>query len=190
MFSGKFVFISIAMLVLISGAGCIDNEVSGAPVNTPAPVSTEIVTATAIPEPTEVPVSNWWDTKPDYTPAKIPANENLFGVEIEGIKYDKSASVYSMFDENQNQIFTRFSYTPSNLDLALRLQPEQYSALIDQYGYMESVTMEQIDDDRDGKFDRVAVKYVGDEGVLEFETEYREGAVLSGYLYEMITTQI
>jgi hypothetical protein len=42
---------------------------------------------------------------------------------------------------------------------------------------MKSVVMEQIDTDRDGALDKVAVRYEGTGGtegkVLEFETEYK-----------------
>ena len=191
MSSGKFVFISIAVLVLLSGAGCIDSEASGAPVNTPAPVSTETVTATATPEPTPALTETpWYVTTPGFENAEIGTYSTLFDEDVYGVK-DIFGGGYNLFDVKTGEhIFSHLEYTPSNLDLDLRLQPEQYNALIDQYGHMESITMEQIDDDRDGKFDRVAVKYVGDEGVLEFETEYREGAALSGYIYEMIITKL
>ena len=182
MSSGKFVFISIAVLVLLSGAGCIDSEAQSAPVNTPVPVSTEIVTATATPEPTPAPTeTHWWDEKRGYEEAKV---QTLFNIDIEGIKAPMSQpGNYNLFENDApNLILKHLEYTPSNLDLDLRLQPEQYNALIDQYGYMESVTMEQIDDDRDGTFDRVAVKYVGDAGSWTEEFRYHESASLIAYI--------
>ena len=187
---GKFVFVSIVILVL--GAvylGFYDSPTGNVVAQqdlTPAdrPIPTELVTTLEpTPEVTEVPVENWWDTKPDYTPAVISASENLFGVEIDGIKYDHGDGWHTIYDENQNQIFEKSIYTQSNLNLPLEM-PDQYSTLTDQYGAMESVTMETIDNDGIAGMDQVAIKYVGDKGeIWEFKNEYHKGWGVEDYIY-------
>ena len=70
----------------------------------------------------------------------------------------------------------------SSFDAYKELQPEQARALEEQYGSMKSVVMEQADTDGDGALDTVAVRYVGNKGVLEFETEYRNRWDLTDHL--------
>lgn len=50
--------------------------------------------------------------------------------------------------------------------------------------------MEQVDTTDDGELYMVAVRYERSKGVLEFETDYRKGAALNGYMYETIITKI
>lgn len=66
-------------------------------------------------------------------------------------------------------------WNPSNLRLDLELSP-------DQYGDMISVTMETIDLDQDGAMDKVAVKYVGSDGVGEFTTDYDDWDSVGHYI--------
>lgn len=69
-------------------------------------------------------------------------------------------------------------------------RPEQARALEEQYGSMKSLIMEQVDTTDDGELYMVVVRYERSKGVLEFETDYRKGAALNGYMYEMIITKI
>jgi len=55
---------------------------------------------------------------------------------------------------------------------------------------MKSHIMEQVDTTGDGELYMVVVRYEGSKGILEFETDYRKGAALNGYMHEMIITKI
>ena len=158
------------------------------PVETDAPVHAPEATATAEltqePTPTETPVEtqHLYDLNPstfDYI--KIEADDNLFGIEIEGSKvFDSISGWESIYDDDENRIFQRETYTPRNFDLYSELQPGQARALEAEYGSMVSVKMEQIDTDGNGELDKVAVQFVGSKGTLEFETEiytYGEGTI-------------
>ena len=107
----------------------------------------------------------------------------------------KYSGYYTVWPEIRTQVGTRYGKPvydndEKNLehseylhfDLYKELQPEQARALEDQYGYPESVVMEQADTDGDGALDKVAVRYEGSKGVLEFETEFIKGVTLKGYI--------
>ena len=177
----------ITALVLFL-SGCVDKSSSNPiPAETDTPDSTPDATPTAeaTEEPTVEPIqeptatatqeTHWYDGRPHYIPTVIKADENLFGIEIEGIKYDKNDVIgYQMFDENENIIFKHSNCL--NFDLYSELQLEQARALEAEYGSMVSITMEQVDTDGNGKLDRVAVRYEGSKGVLEFETDIMKNA--------------
>ena len=148
--------------------------------------STEESTPTAepTPEPTpiEIPVKSQhlYDIKPGYEKIVIEADENLFGIKIEGSTVERDFGGWeTVHNDNENVIFQRETYTPSNFDLYSELQPEQARALEEQYGQLVSLKMEQIDTDGNG-MDKVAVQYVGSKGTLEFETEFIKGATIEG----------
>jgi len=46
--------------------------------------------------------------------------------------------------------------------------------------------MEQADTDGDGALDKVAVRYEGSKGTLEFEDDYKQGWTVADYLSENI----
>lgn len=73
-----------------------------------------------------------------------------------------------------------------HFDLYRELQPEQARAIEDQYGYPESVVMEQADTDGDGALDKVAVRYEGSKSVGEFTTDYEEGLGVQYYLSKAV----
>lgn len=137
---------------------------------------------------TPVESQHLYDIKPDtFDYIKIDRNDNLFGIEIEGSTVERDFSGWeSVYDDNENRIFQRETYTSRNFDLYSELQPEQARALEEQYGYPESVVMEQADTDGDGALDKVAVRYEGSKGVLEFEDEYKQGWTVADHLSENI----
>ncbi len=137
------------------------------------------------PKPTDTPIESQhlYDINSGYVKMELEANENLFGIKIEGSMVDDDKSGWETIrDDDKNIIFNRETYTPRNFDLYRELQPEQARALEEQYGYPESVVMEQADTDGDGALDKVAVRYEGSKGVLEFETEYRNRWDLTDHL--------
>jgi hypothetical protein len=181
------IIITTAILILtLLSAGCTDTGGANPETTTyttppeESPVVEETMAAEPVIEPVE---TNWWDDDPEFNPAVINAEDNLFGVDIEGIKYNENANWYAMYDTNENVFFKQAEYTPSNLRLDLELSSDQYRTLIDQYGSMISVTMETIDLDQDGAMDKVAVKYVGSESVWEFERPYKDGSPVANYIY-------
>ena len=88
---------------------------------------------------------------------------------------------YNLFDIDTGERILNKQVFP-HFDLYSELQPEQARALEEQYGYPESVVMEQADTDGDGALDKVAVRYEGSKGVLEFEMDVIENAGLINYL--------
>ena len=177
----KLLTTAILILALLS-AGCTDT--GGGSVQSPIPHKT--AEPTEYPTPTDTPIESQhlYDIKPDtFDYIKIDRDDNLFDIDIEGSKvFDDKTGWETVYNDNENKIFERESYTPRNFDLYSELQPEQARALEDQYGYPEAVVMEQADTDGDGALDTVAVRYVGSKGTLEFEMDVRKGAGLSGYL--------
>ena len=132
---------------------------------------------TEYPKPTDTPIESQhlYDINPGYVKIELEANENLFGIKIEGsIVDDDKVGWETIYDDNVNKIFNRETYTPRNFDLYRELQPEQARALEDQYGYPESVVMEQADTDGDGALDKVAVRYAGSKGAFTHESDNPE----------------
>ncbi len=171
---------AILTLALLS-AGCTDT--GGGSVDSPTPHKTAEPTEYPKPTDTLLESQHLYDINPGYLKIVLEANENLFDMKIEGSTVERDFSGWeSVYDDNENIIFQRETYTPRNFDLYRELQPEQARALEDEYGYPESVVMEQADTYGDGALDKVAVRYEGSKGVLEFETEYIEGVTLRGYI--------
>ncbi len=178
----------ITALVLFL-SGCVDRSGSNPiPAETDTPDHTEKPTVEPTAKPTQEPTAeptatqetHWYDDRPHYNPTVIKADENLFGIEIEGIKYDKNDVIgYQMFDENENIIF-KHSNCP-NFDLYGEIWPDQARALEAEYGSMVSLTMEQIDTDGGG-MDKVAVQYVGSK-TWTFESAYHAGWGVEDYIY-------
>ena len=144
----------------------------------PTPDFTPTAEPTPISEPTETEkISHPFDIN-DRNIAYVPidSSENLFGIDIyDGYKFTNDVNGnYNYFDSDKNLIFQH--QERPDFDLYSELQPEQARALVDQYGSMKSVVMEQADTDGDGALDTVAVRYVGSEGVLEFETDIMKNA--------------
>ena len=113
---------------------------------------------------------HWWDGSDDFHETTV---STMFDIDVHGIKssHDDWFSVFNIY--SREQIFHRSVYTPgnpTNFKLYNELPPDQYKALVSEYGSMRHLTMETIDLDQDGAMDKVAVKYVGSDGVLEFET--------------------
>ena len=183
------IILTTAILILaILTAGCTDTGGANPETTTytpppqeESPVVEETAAAEPAPEPVETP---WYVERTGFEDAQVGTYSTLFGKDITGVKnYVIGGGTYSMYDmETSIRIFTHQEFTPSNLRLDLELSSDQYRTLIDQYGSMISVTMETIDLDQDGAMDKVAVKYVGTESVLEFEMDYREGATIKNYL--------
>ena len=175
------IIITTAILLLtILTAGCTDTGGANPETvkYTPPPEEVAVVEETAASEPTE---THWWDGRSNYVYGIH--NTDLHGT-VEGAKNIESISdgFYTISDDSKNIILSHQEWNPSQLRLDLELSSDQYRTLIDQYGSMISVTMETIDLDQDGAMDKVAVKYVGTESVLEFEMDYREGATIKNYL--------
>ena len=168
----KLLTAAIFILALLS-AGCTDT--SGGSANSPTAVATATQAATAEPTPvaTDTPIKSQhlYDIKPDtFDYIKIEKNDNLFGIEIEGSKvYDDTPGWERVYDDGENQIFDRETYT--SFDHYDDLQPDQARALEAQYGEAELVVMEQADTDGDGALDTIKVKYVGSKGTFTHESD-------------------
>src|SRR5665648_613878 len=145
--SNKTIILTAAFLILtILTAGCIssDSVQTYQQADVPKEVidtqPVQVVPVEVVPEPVvEVaPVeveAHWWDGREGFYQTTIDADDNLFGVEVEGVKYDNGITVsYELFDDNQKQIFIHEEYTASTLHLERELPIEQYRALIAEYG--------------------------------------------------------
>ena len=180
---------------LTAASGCLGSgevktppnvaEVNYEPVETPA-VETSTVEPTA--EPTEA-IDHPYDiSKPNVAFGTFESE--LLDGEVEGYKIESSnensGGDYAIFNSDKEKILD-YEALGSNYDqrLLIDLQPEQYKALTDKYGVIDNLVMET-----DYENGLVAMRYEGSKGVLEFETDYREGAALGGYMYEMIKTKI
>ncbi len=173
--SNKTIIITTAILTLmILGAGCTDTGGANPSTTTytPPPEEVPVVEETAatepIPEPEPV-ETHWYDGRSNYVYGVH--DTDLYGT-VEGAKNIESISdgFYTISYDSKNLILIHQDYTPSNIALHNELSPDQYKALVSEYGSMRHLTMETIDLDQDGAMDKVAVKYVGSDGVLEFET--------------------
>lgn len=169
----KFLTAAILTLALLS-AGCTDT--GGGSVDRPTPHKTAEPTQTGEPTATEK-INHPYDINdPNIAYITIDSSENLFGIDIDdGYKFTNNVNGnYDYFNSDKNMIFQHTEHP--HFDLYRELQPEQARALEDQYGYPESVVMEQADTDGDGALDKVAVRYEGSKGVLEFEMDIMKNA--------------
>jgi len=170
------------LILALLSAGCTDT--GGGSVESPIPHKT--AEPTEYPTPTDTPIESQhlYDIKPDtFDYIKIDRDDNLFDIDIEGSKvFDDIPGWERIYNDNENRIFQRKTYTPANFDLYRELQPEQAHALEDQYGNMVSLTMEQIDTDSDGALDKVAVRYEGSK-TWTFESAYHAGWGVEDYIY-------
>lgn len=165
----KLLTAAILILTLLS-AGCTDT--GGGSVDSPTPHKT--AEPTEYPKPTDTPIESQhlYDINSGYVKIELEANENLFGINIEGSMVDDDKSGWETIrDDDKNIIFNRETYTSRNFDLYRELQPEQARALEEQYGSMVSLTMEQADTDGDGALDKVAVRYEGSKGSFTYESD-------------------
>ncbi|MDO9517973.1 MAG: hypothetical protein Q7J10_08005 [Methanosarcinaceae archaeon] len=178
--STKTIIITAIILILtILGAGCTDTGGANpetmkytAPQEEVAVVE-ETVASEPTPEPTETP---WYLDGYEFGEADVGTYSNMFGEDIYAVKGASLSGIdYDLFDTQIKgmHILNHQEFNPSNFKLYNELSPDQYSASVDEYGSMRHITMETIDLDQDGAMDKVAVKYVGSDGVLEFETEYK-----------------
>jgi len=122
------------------------------PVETDTPNSTPDATPTAElteePTPIETPVESQhlYDINPGYIKIVLETDENLFGIKIEGSTIERDFGGWeTVYNDNENVIFQRETYTPHNFDLYSELQPEQARALEAEYGQLVSLKMEQIE---------------------------------------------
>ena len=178
---------AILILALLS-AGCTDT--GDGSVERSTPDSTPTAKPTPISEPTETEkISHPFDIN-DRNIAYVPidSSENLFGIDIyDGYKFTNDVNGnYNYFDSDKNMIFQHQEH-PS-FDLYSELQPEQARALEEQYGYPESVVMEQADTDGDGALDTVAVRYVGSKGTFYHTSDNPEKG-LSRLIYDFMKNE-
>ena len=178
--SNKTIIITTAILILmILGAGCTDTGGANPETTTytpPPPQEAPVVEETAAavedtPEPEETP---WYEIKEGFENVEVGTYSTLFGLNIDGVKYHSVNGGYTLFNKNEMVTLLYHSEFDASYKLYNELSSDQDRTLIDPYGDMISVTMETIDLDQDGAMDKVAVKYVGWDGVLEFETEYQD----------------
>jgi|LGVF01.1.fsa_nt_gb hypothetical protein len=177
---------AILILALLS-AGCTDTGGWSVQTATPETHPTDTVEHTEKPtgiQPTptqdaaELP---WYYGKDGFEEATI---KTLSGDDLYGVKASAYGDGnYNIFDIDSGETILEHREFPS-FDPYDDLQPEQARALEEQYGYPESVVMEQADTDGDGELDKVAVKYVGSKGTLDFEMDYNTGwRGVSTYIY-------
>jgi len=76
--------------------------------------------------------------------------------------------------DNEEKILEHSEYL--SFDAYDDWQPEQARELEARYGSSKSVVMERVDTDGDSKLDKVAVKYVGSKGTLEFKMDIMKNA--------------
>lgn len=184
------IIITTAILILtLLTAGCTDT--GGANPETPKytlpPEEVAVVEETTAAEPFPEPVETPWYAH--MRNAEVGTYSTMFGEDIYAVKGSAyGVGNYNLFDTQTEglHILRHQEFTPSNLRLDLELSPDQYRTLIDQYGSMISVTMETIDLDQDGAMDKVAVKYVGTDGVLEFTDNYKQGWTAADFMSENI----
>lgn len=142
------------------------------------------------PKPTDTPIESQhlYDINSGYVKMELEANENLFGIKIEGSMVDDDKSGWETIrDDDKNIIFNRETYTSRNFDLYSEL-PRQARALEDEYGYPDSVVMEQADTDGDGALDKVAVRYEGSKGAFTHESDNPEKG-LSRLIWDFMTAE-
>ena len=189
--SNKTIIITVAFLILnILAAGCISTD----PVQTKTAAQGNQIDAKETPPKVDAPVeeaepapveTHWWDSKAGYEDAQVGTYSTLFDTDVEAVKSMISdRQSYNLFDiETEARILRHQEIGAADLNLERELQPAQYKELVAEYGRPVHVTMETIDDDstRAG-MDHVAVKYVGDKGVLEFERPYDEDMGLSNHI--------
>lgn len=124
-----------------------------------------------ITEPAETP---WYVDKYGFEDADVGTYSNMFGEDIYAVK-DTSLSglSYNLFDTQTAQhILTHQEWTPSMIALHNELSPDQYKDLVAQYGDMESLTMETIDNDpTNAGMDKVAIHYEGSKDSCDFITD-------------------
>ncbi len=190
--STKTIIITTAILTLmILGAGCTDTGGANpeSTTYTPPPEEVPVVEETAAAEPISEPVETpWWDKDSDFVYGNH--NSSIFG-NIEGIKnIEYGDRLYTISDENNNLLLKHQEWTPSNIALHNELSPDQYKALVSEYGNMISVTMETIDLDQDGTMDKVAVKYVGWDGEWTENFYYEKRADVEDYIIAHVSPEI
>ncbi len=176
---GYGVFTMVTVGALLLAEGCIGKE----PVPDPVPTPTETPDSPTE-QPTPEPTQNWWDEK-DHTEWGTMQPE-LFDREVEGVINSQridDIGAYSIFNEGHEVIFKHIEAgAPTINGLPYDLPPGMYTELTEMYGYPKEIILERIDLDGDGKLDTTAVKYVGEDGVLEFKKEYHDRWPVSGYL--------
>ena len=140
---------------------------------------------TVEPTATVVPEAHWWDGKPGFHDAEVGTYSTLFG-DIDGVKTSSlDGLVYDIYDTESGQhILTSQEFT--SFDPYKDLQLDQARALEAEYGSAKLVVMEQADTDGYGALDKVAVRYEGNKGTLEFEDDYKQGWTVADYLSENI----
>lgn len=148
--------VSIVILILII-TGCINNENN----------------STKIEEESKETIPNWYNNNPQVFIGTVPADDNLFHIEIKGIisKYSVENGYYEVFSENGNLIFEQIKYGDSYYNPDFAFTSEQYTNLSEKYGILKLLTFEEFDSDGDEILDIVAIKYEGTEGVLEFKMD-------------------
>ena len=78
--------------------------------------------------------------------------------EMEGYKIENSEGSYNFFNSDEEKILDCDMYNSGyDKQLVRNLQLEQYNELIDKYGSMRSIVMEQAD--TDGALNTVKLKY-------------------------------
>ena len=143
----------------------------------PTHIEPETPVDVATPETVVVPVETpWYVERVGFDDAQVGTYSTLFDSDVDAVKTSMSGGSYDLFDTQTTQhILTHQEWDPSQIALCNDFSPDQYKALVDDYGSMKSLTMETYDLDGDGTMDKVAIHYVGsggDEGnILEFETD-------------------
>ena len=142
--------------------------------------ATQAATSTPTPAPIEKP---WYVDKPGFSDAIVTDVKTLDGTSVHGVMVEPigGGGSYNLFDIDTGERILNKQVFP-HFDLYSELQPEQARALEDQYGYPESVVMEQADTDGDGALDKVAVRYEGSKTWI-FNSAYHEGWGVEDYIY-------
>jgi len=188
------IIITTAILILtLLSAGCTDTGGANPETTTYTPPPQEespVVeeTATVVentPEPVETP---WYEITEGFENVEVGTYSTMFGLNIDSVKYPSVNGGYSLYNKNEFLLLLHHSEFDASYPLHNELSSDQYRTLTSEYGSMISVTMETIDLDQDGAMDKVAVKYVGSESVLEFERDHKDGMSVSNhigwYIYE------
>ena len=145
----------------------------------PTPVGKDTLSPTQDPTPIDTPIEplHLYDLNYGYEKIELEANENLFGIKIEGSIVDGDKVGWeTIYDDNVNKIFNRETYTSRNFDLYRELQPGQARALEEQYGQFVKLTREDADFNPkgDGQLDTVKIKYEGTHGSFTYESDIPE----------------
>ena len=111
----------------------------------------------------------------------ISPEDNLFG-----IGWTQQGGYLHVLTKEHEDLFMHAEHPHFDPYFGLTMSKEYADKLIEKYGTPKIIVMEQADTDGNGALDKVAVRYEGSKGTLEFETEYKQGWTAADHISEKI----